>query len=347
MRDLEADYADVEQVYLAINRKVGWLTWNRQSHGTSCSEYVGCSNARWYCVRSTREKQRAKQTTKVMAYQSQTTAIIGVGLIGGSLARAMKDRSVAEQIIGCGRDESRLAAAQQRGLIDEWTTDLAEAGARADFVVVCTPVDRIAGHVSRCAIEASPDTLITDAGSVKGPICDAVDVKSATFIGSHPIAGSEKQGFEHERGDLFDGHVCVVTPDATTPSNQLERLQSIWQAVGCRVITMSPAEHDHALAQTSHLEHLLASALTLTVDESMKDFVGTGFGGMTRIADGSPDVWTPILSMNQHSVLQNLGRLQDQLRMFHDALEGDDEAQLTELLAAAKLRREQLAPPNP
>lgn len=282
-----------------------------------------------------------------MAFQSQTTAIVGVGLIGGSLARAMKDRGVAERIIGCGRDVARLTGAQQRGLIDDWTTDLAEAGARADFVVVCTPVNHIAEHVSRCAVEASAATLITDAGSVKGPICEAVKMRSATFIGSHPIAGSEKQGFENEQGDLFDGHVCVITPDASAPASQLNRLQSIWEAVGCRVIQMSPAEHDHALAQTSHLEHLLASALTLTVDESMKDLVGTGFGGMTRIADGSADVWTPILSMNRTSVLENLAHLQDQLRLFSDALERGDQDQLTTLLNEAKQRRQRLDPPSP
>lgn len=277
-----------------------------------------------------------------MSFSSDVTTIAGVGLIGGSLARAIKDRRLAGRVIGCGRNPARLAAAKQSGLIDDWSTDFAEAGAKADLVVVCTPVDWIVENVNSCATIAHAGTLVTDAGSIKRAICEGVNPRQATFIGSHPIAGSHRQGHEYANGELFENRVCVVTPDASAPEDQVARLHSLWESVGSRVIQMTPAEHDEVLGQTSHLPHLISAALALSVDEGHSDFVGAGLRDTTRIAGGDSSVWLPILQMNREVLLRNIDGFRRNLDAFTTALAKEDGDELALLLNAAKERREGL-----
>ncbi|MDA1013319.1 MAG: prephenate dehydrogenase [Planctomycetota bacterium] len=280
-----------------------------------------------------------------MSFDSDVAVIVGVGLIGGSLARAMKDRRLANHIIGCGRNQARLAAAQQSGLIDDWSTDMVQAGAVADLIVVCTPVDLIPRNVDSCASHARPGTLITDAGSIKRAICESVDPQLATFIGSHPIAGSHRHGHEFANGELFEDRVCIVTPDTDVPVPQIDRLKALWESVGSRVIEMTPREHDDVLAQTSHLPHVVAAALALSIDATNADFVGTGLRDATRIAGGDPSIWLPILQMNQDEILRNLERFRQQIDAFADALAQSDAEKLVELLGEARDRRRGLVRP--
>lgn len=275
--------------------------------------------------------------------RSQTVAIVGVGLIGGSIAAGLKKRGHSGAILGVGRDESRLDDARKAGLIDEGLSDIAKAASRADIVIFCTPVDMIADGVRSAADACRAGTLLTDAGSVKGTICRALDgklSKNATFIGSHPIAGSEKQGFRHADANLFEGRICIVTPNATTSADQLLRLKSFWQTLGLAVLEMSPDEHDRALAETSHLPHVVAAALAATLSPSNRHLAATGFCDTTRIAAGDPDLWTAIFLANADDVLARIDSFSDSLRVFRIALNNRDAVTLKKLLQVAKTARE-------
>jgi len=273
----------------------------------------------------------------------QCVVIVGVGLIGGSLAAALRRRGLVEHVIGVGRNRERLEAARAAGLIDESATSLASAVSRADVVVFCTPVDRVAEGVREAAAVARPGTLLTDAGSVKGPICNAVaDVPS--FVGAHPIAGSHRQGFEAADADLFQDRVCVVTPAAHTDPGRTARTERLWQAVGMRTLTMSPAAHDRALARTSHLPHVVAAALARTLTADNVPLTGTGFRDATRIAAGDPDLWTAILLQNAPAVVDGLTAVLENLAQFVDALRAGDAIAVREQLLEGQQARAWLDP---
>lgn len=280
------------------------------------------------------------------AQRQPTVAIIGVGLIGGSIAAALKKRRRAERVFGVGRTLSRLEKARAAGLIDAGTSEVGEAVPDADLVVVCTPVDRIADDVRAAAAYCRPGTLLTDAGSVKGAICRALAgglPDGVTFIGSHPLAGSEQQGFEHADAGLFEGRLCVITPEGKASTADRERLTAFWEGLGMNVVETSPDEHDRALAATSHLPHVAAAALAALLAEDNGAFASTGFRDTTRIAAGDPNLWTPILLSNREAVLQCLGEFQNLLAEFRDALEKEDTTALKNLLEVAKRNRDVLS----
>lgn len=275
----------------------------------------------------------------------QTVALVGVGLIGGSIAAAVKQRRLCRRVIGVGRSASRLQRAQQAGLIDEGLTDLTAAAAVADFLIFCTPVDRIADGVLQAAPHCSPGTLLTDVGSVKEPICRKLAGQlppGVTFIGSHPLAGSEKNGFEHAEARLFEGRLCVVTPEADSSADERARLMAFWESLGMQVVEKSPAEHDRLLAATSHLPHLLAAALALLLNEENRPFAASGFRDTTRIAGSDPVLWTAILEANRQEVSRQLDAFLTVLQNFREALQQRETDRLQNLLQQAKTNRDQL-----
>ena len=270
-------------------------------------------------------------------------AIVGVGLIGGSIAAALKSRDFPGTIWGVGRNPDRLKAAVQAGLIDDFTENIEDV--LADLWVFCTPVDRIAAGVLAVRGQTGKTTLVTDAGSVKRAICEEVRGKLSAgveFIGSHPLAGSEKRGFEHAEADLFADRLCVLTPDASTSKVQLNRLRGFWEFLGMRVVEMEAAAHDQALAETSHLPHLVAAALAGTLQEQNAHLAATGFADTTRIAAGDPALWSAIFLQNAEGISKALSRFSDRLREFQRALERKDAGALQKLLEHAKTNRDQL-----
>jgi prephenate dehydrogenase len=187
------------------------------------------------------------------------------------------------------------------------------------LVVVCTPVDRIAADVRALAAHARPGTLLTDAGSSKREICSELASglpEGVIYIGSHPLAGSEKQGFEHAVGGLFHHRVCVITPGDTTPRPEYERLRRFWEYLGSTTIEMSADEHDRALAQTSHVPHLAAAAVALTLADANRQFVAGGFRDTTRIAAGDPELWAAILLSNANDVTAGIRVLEENSPKF-------------------------------
>jgi cyclohexadieny/prephenate dehydrogenase len=274
-----------------------------------------------------------------------TLTIVGVGLIGGSIGLAAKRRKVAERVIGAGRRQASLKQALAVGAIDEGSLDSATAVQRADLAIFCTPVDCIAEQVLRSAPGCSPGTLLTDAGSTKAEIVRSIEGRlpqGVHFVGSHPLAGSEKQGPEHADADLFEGRLTVVTRTAFTDPQALEWIKAFWQALGSRVRVMEPEEHDRALALTSHLPHLLAAALSGILPPELHELAAGGFRDTTRIAAGSPGLWTAIFTQNQSAVLEAMRQLDIQLARFREALAAGNWARVCDLLAQAKRVRDAL-----
>jgi len=274
-----------------------------------------------------------------------TLTIVGVGLIGGSLGLAARRRGLAGQVIGVGRQSATLDQARQLGAIDEASLDLADAVSRADVAVFCTPVSLIAEQVLAAAPGCAQGTLLTDAGSTKAAIVRALDGKlppGVAFVGSHPLAGSEKRGPEHADADLFQDRVAVVTPTPRGDRAAVERTVGFWQALGSRVKLMSPDEHDRALAVTSHLPHLLASALAAILPPELRELTATGFRDATRIAAGDPSLWTGIFMHNRAALIDALGLVQDQVIQFKTALMTGDQAAIDALLARGKRSRDAL-----
>jgi cyclohexadieny/prephenate dehydrogenase len=271
-------------------------------------------------------------------------AIVGVGLIGGSLAAAVKRRGVARRVLGIGRNPERLQGAQSAGLIDAWSTDSA-AVRDAELTVVCTPVDRIANDVKSLWPDVPSSGLVTDAGSTKRRICEDLGGcrdGDREFVGSHPIAGSHRQGFEAADPELYAGRMCVVTPTEDSSPTAVDQIEGFWRAVGMRTVRLSPAEHDKALAATSHLPHLAAAALANTLETANRELIGTGFRDTTRIAAGDPDLWTAILLSNRRDVCVSLDALTQQVAAFRTTLERGDAAALNRLLKQAKTVRDSL-----
>ena len=274
-----------------------------------------------------------------------TLTIVGVGLIGGSIGLAARRRGVAERVLGVGRHQATLNLAHDLGAIDAAFLELAPAVADSDMVVFCTPVQRIAEQVLEAAPACRPGTLLTDAGSAKGEIVQAIADRlpvGVTFIGSHPLAGSEKRGPEYAEPDLFEDRLTVVTPTPGADPAMLERVFDFWRALGSRVKVMLPSEHDQALALTSHVPHLLASALAGSLPTELRELTASGFRDTTRIAAGDPELWTGIFLQNRAAVLAALERVADRLDRLRNALQENDEQSLTDLLDQAKRARDAL-----
>jgi prephenate dehydrogenase len=274
-----------------------------------------------------------------------TLVIVGVGLIGGSIGLAARRRGLAERVIGVGRQQASLDAAIAVRAVDEGSLDLVAAASRADAVVFCTPVDRIPDQILEAAPHCRPGTLLTDAGSAKAAIVAAVEDKlpaHVDFMGSHPLAGSEKRGPEFADAELYENRLTIVTPTPRTRLRALERIIAFWQALGSRVKVMPPEQHDAALAMTSHLPHLAASALAGILPPELHELTATGFRDTTRVAAGDPSLWTGIFLQNPNAVTAAVESLQTRLTAFKQAINANDRASLDALLTQAKRTRDAL-----
>jgi prephenate dehydrogenase len=270
--------------------------------------------------------------------------IVGVGLIGGSIGLAARRNGRYGPILGVDRDPAVLERAKARGCIDD-ADELPAVAQHADVIVICTPVDQIASHVLTAARYCRPTALLTDTGSTKVAVVEAVEKELADerwFVGGHPLAGSEKRGPENARADLFDGRVTVLTPTPNTERRASDRAEYFWTLLGSRVGFMSPDEHDRTVALTSHLPHVVAAALAGMLDPAQNGFAASGFRDTTRLAAGDPELWTAILMQNRRPVLRQLDKFQFRLKEFLAALDQSDAATIRRLLTEAKGVRDDL-----
>ncbi len=275
-------------------------------------------------------------------------AILGLGLMGGSLGLALRARAKHSfQAVGWARRPEVRKAALDRGCVEEVFEQPCDAAAGADLVVLCVPVLAMKNLLALCADSLSPQCVVTDVGSTKGDLMRSLPSvlagRAAGFCGSHPIAGSEQQGIEAARADLYEGAVVIVTPPA--PAGALaERVAPLWQAVGGEVCVMDADEHDRVMARTSHLPHLIAAALSATVGrdraaETIARFCGPGFRDTTRIADGSPEVWRDIIETNREQVGAELEAFETVLGSLRKAVREGNMNEVVSLLADARQKR--------
>ncbi|MBC8324404.1 MAG: prephenate dehydrogenase [Verrucomicrobia subdivision 3 bacterium] len=274
----------------------------------------------------------------------QKITLIGVGLLGGSIGLAAKQRGVAARVCGLVRREESIAECLAAGVVDEATLDVANAVADAGLIILCTPVGQMSELAAAIKPHLAADTIVTDVGSVKASVVTAVEPVLPRFVGSHPLCGSEKAGVIHARGDLLEGAVCAVTPTEVSDAAMVETLSNFWTALGSRVVNLSAANHDAIVARTSHLPHVLASALVNAVLAAPRagesDFFGTGFRDTTRLASGSPEMWRDITRDNSDAIIAALEGLQSEIDRLKTALSEKDAAALEEFFTEGQIARD-------
>lgn len=276
--------------------------------------------------------------------------VVGLGLIGGSLARALRDAGVVSEIAGYDRDPEQIRLALELGVIDRAGTDAADAVRGADVAVIAVPVLATAAAIAECKAGLGPDTILTDVGSTKQSVLDAVlsvfgDIPPR-FVAAHPIAGTEKSGVAHAKADLFRTHRLILTPHPAQDAEALATVEALWAATGARVVKMDATRHDAIFAATSHLPHLLAYSFVDMLDQlegadaDIFPNAGGGFRDFTRIASSSPRMWHDILRANAQPVAELLRRQIDELSRLLAMIETDRWDEMRAVFERARAARE-------
>jgi prephenate dehydrogenase len=272
-----------------------------------------------------------------------SVAIVGVGMIGGSIGKALRGRRLATRVIGIGRSQAGLDAARRAAAVTDTSTDIA-AAADADLIVVAAGVAAIPALLDAIDAVVKPGTLVTDAGSTKGSIVAAWEHRRSSrrgrFVGAHPLAGSHRRGAAAAAADLFAGRVTVVTPAPKTPPADAEEAGGFWAALGSTVFMMPPREHDKLLAATSHAPHVVAAAIAAATPAVARQFTAGGWRDTTRIAAGDPELWADILLDNAAQVAPALRRIATTQEKLLAAVEAGDRRRLVTLLTKAKEDRD-------
>lgn len=271
------------------------------------------------------------------------TAVLGVGLLGGSFALAIKEQNLSKIISGFGRREANLKKAKRKGIIDSYTLDASLAVKDADLIVFATPSGTFTEIASRIKPALEENSIQMDLGSVKGNIVYELEKILPRFVGCHPIAGGENSGIDSARADLFNKARCIISRTNSTDKAAFDKIFSLWKKLGARVQEMEPALHDRIYALLSHLPHILAYALVNTVgrvDPDYLEFAGPGFRDTTRIAQSSPELWKDICLLNRDNILESLGLFKEEMSKLESYLKSGRMAELEETFSLArKLRK--------
>jgi prephenate dehydrogenase len=277
--------------------------------------------------------------------QLERLSIIGVGLLGGSIGLALRSVLSDCEIVGYGHRPETLERARQVGAIDRGTGDLTAAVEGADLVILCTPVGLFGDILRGMAGGLKQGAFVTDVGSTKGSVVAAADgalPAGVHFVGSHPMAGSEKRGVEFARADLFQNALCILTPSERTDAQAIAGVEGFWELLGMRTCRMGAEEHDAALADVSHLPHALAAALVAMQSPAAMNLAGKGFLDTTRIAGGDGGLWRDIFQDNAANMRSAISRLRAQLDDFERLLEPGRGEELRQWLDAASAKRSNL-----
>jgi prephenate dehydrogenase len=281
--------------------------------------------------------------------QWQKITIVGVGLLGGSLGLAVKQRKLAVKVDGFVRRTSSITECQKLGVVDHATRELERAVADADLVVLCTPIGRMRELTEKMLPSLKPGTIVTDVGSAKGIVVEEletmVEEAGAHFVGSHPMAGGEKTGVSAAQVDLFNRALCVITPTPNSDRKAVDRVEAFWKAVGARPLRMSPSVHDDLVSRSSHLPHVVAAELANYVlspahPKEQAAVCANGFRDTTRIASGSPEMWRDIVVANRKNLSRVLGVFIEDLEEFRHALDNGDVKTIEEFFENAQQRRD-------
>lgn len=255
-------------------------------------------------------------------------AIIGVGLIGGSLSLALKEAGAVGEVVGCGRGKPNLEKALELGVVDSYSRNPLEAVKDADVVFLATPVKTLGTVTEELLPALKPGAIITDGGSVKGAVAEAIEPllpDGIHFVPGHPIAGTEKSGAEAAFSSLYRGKRCILTPTKNTDPTALQLVEKMWQLAGSEVVQMSLEKHDRVLAAISHLPHMVAYSLVNAVgsydhyEENILEYSAGGFRDFTRIASSDPTMWRDIAETNREGLLE----MMEQFETFFAELKAD------------------------
>lgn len=281
----------------------------------------------------------------------QRLCIIGVGLIGGSLARALREQGEVAEVVGSGRNEDNLRAAVRLGVVDRYDTDPARAVIDADVVVVAVPLGAIESVLRAIVPRLAPDVVVTDVGSAKGSVvADMERVYGhipSHFVPGHPIAGTEKSGVEASFATLFQRRRVILTPLAETAATAHRLIKRMWELTGAEVVDMGVRHHDAVLAATSHLPHMLAYTLVDTLarlDDRAEIFryAAGGFRDFTRIASSDPTMWGDICAANREQLLEMIALFSADLARLAESIRADDRAAILAVFQQAKRARDNL-----
>jgi prephenate dehydrogenase len=279
----------------------------------------------------------------------QKITLVGVGLLGGSLGLAIKQRQLAAKVDGFVRRSVSIGECEKLGAVDHATRDLKRAVENADLVILCTPLGQMREVTEKMLPVLKEGAIVTDVGSVKGSVVEEleplVSSAGAVFVGSHPMAGGEKTGVTAARADLFVNAVCIVTPTANSPKDAVKRVEEFWSDVGARVMKLSPAAHDDLVSRSSHLPHVVAAELANYVlspahPPEQAIVCANGFRDTTRIASGSPEMWRDIAIANHKNLCRVLGVFIEDLQELCLALDKGDTKSVQEFFENAKQRRD-------
>jgi prephenate dehydrogenase len=274
-------------------------------------------------------------------------ALVGLGLLGGSVVKAARAQGLADEIVAVGRDRGRLEPALREGMVDRISTSLEDGVAGADFCLLATPVATLSALLPAVWHALPGDAVLTDVGSTKAGIVGAAEAlgraRPLAFVGSHPMAGSEKSGYGVSRRDLFQGATVILTPTERTDSHAVKRVGAFWEALGGRLVILDPATHDRATAAISHLPHLVADALVdavVRMDARFFEVAGRGFKDTTRIAASDARVWREIFQENRAALGEALGAFRAALDDLERLIDGGDAAAIEAALDRIRRVRE-------
>lgn len=285
-----------------------------------------------------------------MPFHIRKSLIIGVGLLGASIGLGLKQRKLCDTVVGVGRNTSTLEKALARGAIDRFELTVIPEDYDSELVILCTPVQTAIDILKRIAPYIRLGTTITDVCSTKKEICDVAKSiwhADRPFIGSHPLAGSEKYGPDYAQADFYENTICLVEKSDHVHPASRELVLALWKELGATVIEIEPDEHDFYLAYTSHLPHVVASALAQVTWESgaQRTFIGGGFRDTTRIAESRPEIWKDILLTNAQNVIQSIHNLQQKLNEFCTMLESGQSSYVLEFFQKGNDARKNLLNP--
>ncbi|MCM8778957.1 MAG: prephenate dehydrogenase/arogenate dehydrogenase family protein [Candidatus Omnitrophica bacterium] len=268
--------------------------------------------------------------------------IIGVGLIGGSLGFALRKRKLVDEIAGVCRHRDSVNLAKKCGAIDEGYEDIEKAVLDRDLVILATPVSQIIEIIPRLTHFLKKGAIVTDVGSTKVEIVKQGEKflsPRAYFVGAHPLAGSEKRGVKEAREEIFENAFCILTPTSRTDKTSLRKIIQLWEAVGAKIEIMGPQEHDRIVAQISHLPHVLAINLILSLERRLIRWGAGGLRDVTRIASSDPFIWQDIFLTNQREIVKAIKKFRATLQNFSSLLSRKDKEKIFALLEKAREKR--------
>ena len=302
------------------------------------------------CLKTKKAYNRERQT-KMAKHGFEKICILGMGFIGGSIGMAVRKKKLARHVLGVSRKKETIRKALGKGAIDSGTTNLREGAANCDFLIIAVPVSITCGMVKKAVPYLKKDSIITDVGSTKKEIVEEIDglvSGDIGFVGSHPLAGSEKSGIDAATDSLFTKRTCIITPGHKSSEAIINKVKMFWESLAMQVLIMKPEEHDFILALTSHLPHLAAAGLVNMAEDFRQEdsriikAVASGFLDTTRIAGSSPALWHDICMSNRKAIVSTLKTYRELLRKIETAIKNGESPALIKFLEKARDTRDEL-----